>query len=85
MDARARVTEREGAVADDMDIAINGQPVRVPDRATLISALAAAGIDPTRGGIAVAVDGEVVPRRAWEETTLRPGVVIEVVTATQGG
>ncbi len=34
---------------------------------------------------AVAVDGEVVPRGAWEATELAGGARVEVVTAVQGG
>jgi sulfur carrier protein len=36
-------------------------------------------------GIAVAVDGVVVPREAWPATGLRPDAVVEVLTAVQGG
>jgi sulfur carrier protein len=36
-------------------------------------------------GIAVALNGEVVPRSAWEVTGLRPGDRVEVLTAAQGG
>jgi sulfur carrier protein len=36
-------------------------------------------------GIAVAVNGEVVPRSSWQETRLADGDRVEVVTAVQGG
>jgi sulfur carrier protein len=36
-------------------------------------------------GIAVALNGEVVPRSAWDATDLRPGDRVEVLTAAQGG
>lgn len=36
-------------------------------------------------GIAVAVNGEVVPRGSWDTTTVRPRDEIEILTATQGG
>jgi sulfur carrier protein len=36
-------------------------------------------------GLAVALDGDVVPRSAWDHTELRPGGVVEVVVAVQGG
>jgi sulfur carrier protein len=36
-------------------------------------------------GVAVAVNGEVVPRSAWETTGLHPGDRVEVLTAAQGG
>ena len=38
-----------------------------------------------RRGVAVAVDGEVVPRSAWDATTLADGQRVEVVGAIQGG
>lgn len=41
--------------------------------------------DPPRSGIAVAVNGEVVPRATWSGTVLVDGDVVEVVTAVQGG
>jgi sulfur carrier protein len=36
-------------------------------------------------GVAVAVNGEVVPRSAWTRTELRKGDAVEVLTAVQGG
>jgi sulfur carrier protein len=36
-------------------------------------------------GIAVAVDGDVVPRAEWPRHELRGGQEIELVTAMQGG
>jgi sulfur carrier protein len=35
--------------------------------------------------VAVAVDGEVVPRSEWGERTLADGSRVEVVDAIQGG
>ena len=40
---------------------------------------------PTRAGVAVAVDGEVVPRAAWESFALAEDARVEVLTAMQGG
>ena len=40
---------------------------------------------PARRGVAVAVDGEVVPRRDWDATTLHDGARVEIVGAVQGG
>jgi sulfur carrier protein len=40
---------------------------------------------PDGRGIAVAVNGEVVPRTAWAGTPLRDGDRVEVLSATQGG
>ena len=39
----------------------------------------------SRSGVAVAVDGEVVPRAAWAGHTLADGAKIEILTAVQGG
>lgn len=36
-------------------------------------------------GIALAINGEIVPRSAWSVTTLTAGSVVNVVTATAGG
>jgi sulfur carrier protein len=41
---------------------------------------------PAQGrGVAVAVDGEVVRRGAWEQTAVPDGAAVEIVTAVQGG
>ncbi|GAA0515328.1 thiamine biosynthesis protein ThiS [Paractinoplanes deccanensis] len=38
-----------------------------------------------RRGVAVAVNGEVVPRSAWAAVPLAEGDAVEVLTAAQGG
>jgi sulfur carrier protein len=52
---------------------------------TLADAVAAAAGDADRRGIAVALDGEVVPRARWRETRLQDGQRVEVLEARQGG
>jgi sulfur carrier protein len=37
------------------------------------------------GGVAAAVNGEVVRRARWDETPVADGDVVEVITAVQGG
>ena len=64
---------------------VNGKPVEVPSGAPVSGVLQVAGIPADRKGIAVALDGAVVPRSQWAETRVDPGAVLEVVTATQGG
>ncbi|GAA4611972.1 sulfur carrier protein ThiS [Saccharopolyspora hordei] len=66
-----------------MDVVINGESRQVADDADLAAVLAEFGV-PERG-VAVAVDGAVVPRASWPGTELRPGAAIEVLTAVQGG
>ncbi|MBX3102613.1 MAG: sulfur carrier protein ThiS [Bacteroidetes bacterium] len=40
---------------------------------------------PTEKGVAVALNGQVVPRSEWTATSLKSGDVIEIVRAFQGG
>jgi len=65
-------------------IAVNGEPVEVPEGRSLVEVLAAAGLDDLRG-VAVAIDGEVVPRSAWPTARPAAGQRLEVVRAVQGG
>jgi sulfur carrier protein len=66
-----------------MLVMVNGTERELADGSTVADALAA--IDAPPRGIAVALDGEVVPRADWTETVLPPGGRIEVLTAVQGG
>ncbi len=43
------------------------------------------GLGRGRSGMAVAVNGEVVPRSRWPATELADGDQVEVLTAVQGG
>ena len=67
-----------------IELWVNGErrQVAAPDVRALLTVL---GFDPGGRGIAVARNGEVVPRSAWEMTTLTPGDRIDVVGAVQGG
>jgi sulfur carrier protein len=53
--------------------------------ATLAALLAEKEVDSGQRGIAVAVNGAVVPRAQWPATALKPGDSIEIVRARQGG
>jgi sulfur carrier protein len=64
---------------------LNGERRILPDPATVAAAVEAAGAPEGGHGVAVAVDGEVVPRGAWETTDLREGQRVEVLQAVQGG
>jgi sulfur carrier protein len=66
-------------------VELNGKPVELSDEATVAEAVDAAGANGDRRGIAVALEGEVVPRGEWERTSLRAGQSVEVVRAIQGG
>jgi sulfur carrier protein len=65
-------------------VVLNGEPRDLPERATVADAIDASGA-PSRTGIAVAVDGEVVPRGAWATERLSDGQSVEVLQAVQGG
>ncbi|HEY1687426.1 MAG TPA: sulfur carrier protein ThiS [Solirubrobacteraceae bacterium] len=66
-------------------IVLNGARVDLPAGASLLAALAQIDIDEQSTGVAVAVDGEVVPRTHWEAYALRDGARVEALTAMQGG
>ena len=66
-----------------MQITVNGQPREAADELSLGELVREVSDRST--GIAVAVNGEVVPRGSWGDTTVRPGDRIDVVTAVQGG
>ena len=68
-----------------MTVEVNGRPVDLADGATLAAAIEASGTAPDRRGVAVAVDGEVVPRGEWDRTSLADGQRVEVLAAIQGG
>jgi sulfur carrier protein len=62
---------------------INGEQRELADGARVRDALTMLGSPGT--GVAVAVDGEVVPRADWPEVALSEGARVEVLTAVQGG
>jgi thiazole synthase len=68
-----------------MRIELNGEPVTLPDGAAVREAVEACGADGDQRGLAVALDGEVVPRSEWSRTPLREGQRVEVLAAIQGG
>jgi sulfur carrier protein len=66
-------------------IHLNGTPTPGRDGATLAQLLVALGVEPRARGVAVAVNGEVVPRSAWEDRRVADGDRVEALTAMQGG
>ena len=53
--------------------------------ATLAALIADKALDTAQRGIAVALNGAVVPRAAWTQTSLKAGDNVEIVRARQGG
>ena len=66
-------------------IVLNGRARELPAPPTLAAALAELDVAADARGVAVAVDGEVVPRARWHEVELTEGARVEVLTAMQGG
>ena len=65
-------------------IRVNGEIESL--RATTLDALLAEKtVDTQQRGIAVALNGAVVPRAAWRDTVLKAGDSVEIVRARQGG
>ncbi len=65
-------------------IQVNGKSEAL-SAARLAALLADRGIEADARGVAVALNGAVVPRAAWAQTPLRAGDAIEIVRAKQGG
>jgi sulfur carrier protein len=65
-------------------IRVNGQEEPLA-AATLSALLTVKAVDTSQRGIAVALNGAIVPRAAWAQTQLNPGDNVEIVRARQGG
>ncbi len=68
-----------------MRVVLNGERRELAPDATVREAVTATGAPSEGRGVAVALDGEVVPRGLWDEVELREGQRVEVVQAVQGG
>jgi sulfur carrier protein len=66
-----------------MTVTVNGQRWELPDGATLADVMKRFGAPSC--GVAVALDGAVVPRESWPGTPLHEDARIDVLTAVQGG
>jgi sulfur carrier protein len=68
-----------------MIIHVNGQAREVAPPARLSDVLDLPDGASTRRGVAVAVNGQVIPRSQHASTELTDGARVEIVTAVQGG
>ena len=68
-----------------MRIVLNGESRDLHEQATVADAVGASGAPESGDGVAVAVEGEVVPRSRWDERALVEGEQVEVLQAVQGG
>ena len=62
-------------------VEVSGKPRTFDDGATLAAVVG----DLPRRGVAIARNGEVVPRDSWDTTRLQEGDILEVVRPIQGG
>ena len=65
-------------------ILVNGERWPLPEDG-IVGVLRDLGVDPEAGGVAVAVNEQVVPRAQWPIYRLRPGDRVEVVRPVAGG
>jgi sulfur carrier protein len=67
-----------------MTISLNNQIVEV-EMHTMLSNLVSQQLGEKQNGVAVAVNGQVVPRTSWSEVTVNENDEILIIKATQGG
>jgi sulfur carrier protein len=72
------------AATGKLGILLNDRPHELDGPATLSELLGGLGLGERRG-VAAAVNGEVVPRAAWESRPLAEKDRVIVIRATQGG
>jgi sulfur carrier protein len=66
-------------------VTVNGSERELQAQATVADLVGQLPVAPDGRGVAVAVEGMVVPRGSWSSTLLDPGAKVEVVVAVQGG
>ncbi len=66
-----------------MILIVNGSSMKLEDGSSIPQVIAALDI-PSIKGVAVAVDGRVIPRSEWDTLALRSGMRLEVLRAVQG-
>lgn len=66
-----------------MRVTVNGDPAELEDGLTVAALVAGRAEEHRR--VAVAVNGDVVPRSRWGATPVRDGDAVEVLVAVAGG
>ncbi|HIW68852.1 sulfur carrier protein ThiS [Dietzia aerolata] len=66
-----------------MIVTVNGEDRTLTDGATVRTLVTA--MDLPDDGVAVAVDGAVVPGSNWDDTPLGAGAEVDILMAVQGG
>jgi len=68
-----------------MRVLVNGQARELEEGTSVAALVGSLSVAPDGRGVAVALDGEVVPRGAWATTEVPAGSRVEIVAAVQGG
>jgi sulfur carrier protein len=68
-----------------VSVTVNGELYELTEGTSIATLLESLNAPGSGRGVAVALDGEVVPHGAWTGTAIGPGARIEVVVAVQGG
>jgi sulfur carrier protein len=68
-----------------MNAVVNGDRTQLPEALTVAELVGRLGHDPRGFGIAVALNGEVLPRSDWPATIVQEEDKVEVLIASQGG
>ena len=68
-----------------MRVMVNGTEVELDAGARVVDAIATVKKDESMRGIAVAVNGTVIPRSSWGVTRLDDADRVEILTAVAGG
>jgi len=67
-----------------MDVLINSKTVDVPDNCIVEKLFEIVDIS-TDGGIAIAINNQVIPKNYWRSVTLQPKDNILIIKAAKGG
>ena len=68
-----------------VELTVNGEARHADPETTVAELMEQMGFDPAARGVAVAVNGAVVPNPSWNKKQLAEGDVVEIIRAVQGG
>ena len=68
-----------------LQVTVNGAATELPAPSTVADLVLHTFGSRSSDGVAIAVNGAVVPRSQWAHTAVPADAAVEIVTATQGG
>ena len=78
-------SQRPWSEADPVLVTLNGSEQVLPDGISVVELVRSLGGAPDGRGVAVAIDGVVLPRSQWQATELASGARLEILVAVGGG